>query len=620
MTKEATGALPTVAPGMGADPTASQEYIDAINKQLAALEGRQTPNLMQIASAFMNPGRTGNFGEALGNAMGVIGKQQEEQEARAPAIAQMRAALAGQKFKMSQQSEAMKYLNQMAGGNPNITEEDLPQIAQKMGVSSDDPKLKEFVGHPKSIFMTSEGSSMVGVNAQPTVNQQEMKQALIAAGGDPAAAIKMIYERQTKWGEPSQLQKDIAYAMRPDTPDSVKQMVFAKVNADAERLGIDKTKLFYETGINLTGKQPTTAPTTTVDVMPIKDLATQLMTDFGLKPEQLSLERTRDQQANLIKRAEAGEPGVYKPAPLVEGKEVYHQGAIDVPSIVPPSYMAARGYIRPDPKGDPPHYVPMSSKSPKISQQTASDENGYITPSGEYVPFPPGTTPKGKEELRQEAAKSAIGVSSKSQEESNKYWNTQKDDIYTQGAPHTVSRLKGNIEKVWETAEKYPDIYGQLAGQGFFNALASSLQKGPNTSFGEFSGNVEDFIAKLKLDDPMLAIKTDIARTMAQIFFDNAQVAKTVLGKFTDQDARLAQAPLASLKDPANSVIHWAGESIIALQQREKATDLLHEWEKTHKGVPVKEFFNSREYKKIFSDANTEMKEWRKRSPLYKVE
>ena len=106
MAKEVTGALSTVEPGMGADPTASKEYIDAINKQLAALEGRQTPNLMQIASAFMNPGRTGNFGEALGNAMGVIGKQQEEQEARAPAIAQMRAALVGKKFQLEQQEQA----------------------------------------------------------------------------------------------------------------------------------------------------------------------------------------------------------------------------------------------------------------------------------------------------------------------------------------------------------------------------------------------------------------------------------------------------------------------------------------------------------------------------------
>jgi hypothetical protein len=272
------------------------------------------------------------------------------------------------------------------------------------------------------------------------------------------------------------------------------------------------------------------------------------------------------------------------------------------------------------PDGKPFNLQPYFGKPQQPTAPSAADQNGYTNPSGEYVPFPPGTTPAGKEALRQEAAKSAIGVSSKSQEESNKFWNTQKDDIYTQGAPHTVSRLKGNIEKVWETAEKYPDIYGQLAGQGFFNALASSLQKGPNTSFGEFSGNVEDFIAKLKLDDPMLAIKTDIARTMSQIFFDNAQVAKTVLGKFTDQDARLAQAPLASLKDPAKSVIHWAGESIIALQQREKAADLLHEWEKTNKGAPVKEFFNSREYKKIFSDANTEMKEWRGKSPLYKVE
>jgi len=60
------------------------------------------------------------------------------------------------------------------------------------------------------------------------------------------------------------------------------------------------------------------------------------------------LERTRDQQQSLIDRAGKGEKGIYKPAPLVEGKDVYHEGAIDVPQTVPESYLRARGYHRPD--------------------------------------------------------------------------------------------------------------------------------------------------------------------------------------------------------------------------------------------------------------------------------
>ena len=89
-----TGALPSTTPFMlGGDDKAKSEYFDAIQKTLAALEARtnQGPNLFQVGAAFLDPGRTGNFGEALGRASGVVAAQQEKQREAELPIAQMRA-------------------------------------------------------------------------------------------------------------------------------------------------------------------------------------------------------------------------------------------------------------------------------------------------------------------------------------------------------------------------------------------------------------------------------------------------------------------------------------------------------------------------------------------------
>jgi len=111
----ATGALPTAPTMIGTDPDAQKEYFDALNQALKALEGRQETNWWNVAAGFAKPTRSGSFGESLGNVAETLGKQQEEQEARAPAIAQMRAALAGQKFQVTKQTNALNALGQAIG-------------------------------------------------------------------------------------------------------------------------------------------------------------------------------------------------------------------------------------------------------------------------------------------------------------------------------------------------------------------------------------------------------------------------------------------------------------------------------------------------------------------------
>lgn len=119
-------ALPTIpkAPtGIGLDEGAQAEYLDALNKTLTALEARQGTNMWNVAAQFLDPGRTGTFGEALGRAAGAVAQDQAKQRELELPIAQLRAQIAGQKYELANQAEGMKMLGQLLGTSPEQTAE-----------------------------------------------------------------------------------------------------------------------------------------------------------------------------------------------------------------------------------------------------------------------------------------------------------------------------------------------------------------------------------------------------------------------------------------------------------------------------------------------------------------
>ena len=135
-----------------------KEYFDALTESLKVLENRKGPNLFNVAAAFFNPGRTGSFGEALGNAAGAMGADQERDELRAPQIAQMRAQLAGQKYDVQKKAKAYELIaNAMNLGSPEAAQQALQTgqgifgIGQKFSpelyfaISRYDPKIAETV-------------------------------------------------------------------------------------------------------------------------------------------------------------------------------------------------------------------------------------------------------------------------------------------------------------------------------------------------------------------------------------------------------------------------------------------------------------------------------------------
>lgn len=115
--------LPTPPAGLGGDEQARQEYFDALDKTLQALEARATggPNMFKLAGAFFDPGRTGSFGEAVGRAATVAGEDVQRQTEMQLPIAQVRAQLAGQKYQVANEAKALDLVSSVLGTPPAQT-------------------------------------------------------------------------------------------------------------------------------------------------------------------------------------------------------------------------------------------------------------------------------------------------------------------------------------------------------------------------------------------------------------------------------------------------------------------------------------------------------------------
>jgi hypothetical protein len=254
--------------------------------------------------------------------------------------------------------------------------------------------------------------------------------------------------------------------------------------------------------------------------------------------------------------------------------------------------------------------------------KTEARTDGYIGVDGKFKPFPPNASFELQDELIKQNEKAIIDVQKTQAEADSKYWGDQKTMIYTNGMPDVITRQKNDLDIIGNASIDHPQVLGQLAKEGLFNALANALDTGAQAGrFGTFSLPVDQFISQIALNDPDRAIKISVAKSMARVFFDNAQLAKSVLGRFTDQDARLAQAPLASMSDPAKTVQHWVGEQLVNLEHKKNSYNAMNKWEDDNPGVSTRKFFSpsNPEYMRIIAEHQTRLAHWLATSPLYKT-
>ena len=111
--------------GALAGSTEAEQYQEALAQSMKVLAERANPptNLNRIAAGFLKPTRGGSFGESLGNVNEEMAKEQEQRDKEALPIAQMRAALAGQKYEVGRKAKAMEMASSLLGVSPSAAQE-----------------------------------------------------------------------------------------------------------------------------------------------------------------------------------------------------------------------------------------------------------------------------------------------------------------------------------------------------------------------------------------------------------------------------------------------------------------------------------------------------------------
>jgi hypothetical protein len=463
-----TGALPSSTPYMiGGDDQAKTEYFDAIQKTLAALEARtqQGPNWFQVGAALLDPGRTGNFGEAAGRAAGVIGAQQEKQQEAQLPIAQMRAQLAGQKYEVENQGKALQLLSSTLGVAPAQVEAALasgnvtPDVAEKLAkiypiVAQLSPKVGEIV---KGTFTMQNDLGKLNLDRQRFDAEQAQRKVSNA-----------VEDRKMGMGEAELIAK---YG------NEVVQLM-----PGSQRLG-DIPK-------------PAAAPAPTA----------------GLPGA----------PAGLPGAAPSAIPGAPAPAPVVMPLVAQQQAA---PAVIAQPAMPTPGQM---PKPNDLGGMPLQSQA--------------------------------------EIAKRRV-------EESDKAFNLKRDEIlnYT---PMLLESSNTNLKQLNDIATKKPQIFAMMQNEGLISGLMTAAQEGVQAQAGQYSVRVglpvKDFLQRVKLSPEDQQSVRDVSRILGTEFLSNVKANKGLLGvNPTDNDARLLQAPMASIDDSSRAVQLWARQQLLLNKQRE---------------------------------------------------
>lgn len=127
---------------------AEQKYQDALNELMQRLDSRKNrlfdPTMLAMAQGFLTPGRTGSFGEALGNVAQRVGDVQRQEEREDVDLARMRLELAKTGREAAQKRDVGSLLGQLyqeteSGYEPR------PEIAQKLAGLTGDPRYQELL-------------------------------------------------------------------------------------------------------------------------------------------------------------------------------------------------------------------------------------------------------------------------------------------------------------------------------------------------------------------------------------------------------------------------------------------------------------------------------------------
>jgi hypothetical protein len=195
----------------------------------------------------------------------------------------------------------------------------------------------------------------------------------------------------------------------------------------------------------------------------------------------------------------------------------------------------------------------------------------------------------------------------------DKPWEQHRSDIF--GWTPSVNKTGiRDLDELANIADKSPQVFNLLRGGGWWTALGAAAQEGIQAGrVGSFSIPVEKYIETKNLSPQDKINLNRAAKILANQFFENAKQNKSVLGpSISNSDTVLLKAPVATVSDPAKSIIYWAKEHSLFYLQRQELYRALHDWdEKVGAKRPLGSFFNSDQYNKISDSYDAQFKRLR---------
>jgi len=200
--------------------------------------------------------------------------------------------------------------------------------------------------------------------------------------------------------------------------------------------------------------------------------------------------------------------------------------------------------------------------------------------------------------------------------EADKPWVAKRDEIinYT---PQLLEQSNSNLRNLDMLATKHPDVFALMQKQGVIAGLARVAQEGAQLQVGDYSVRaglpVQQFLETVRLPPEKQQIARDINRILASEFLSNVKANKGLLGvNPTDNDARLLQAPMATIQDSSKAVQLWSRSQLLLNKQRGALFDAYQEHlDKAGPTAPPASFFRRNSlYDKInkdYSDYRTQL-------------
>jgi len=616
-------ALPIVA---GGDEEASQAYNDAIKNALEALSARQQPNYFTLAGALLNPGRTGNVGEALGSAANVLGQQQTQQEAQAPQLAILKAQLAGQQYEVANRSKALGMVSNLLGPEIGTTN---PQEVQAKLESGD---------VPSSAFtkLTPEAMAMIGTL------DKSLGDTIFKAG---SAAVDREKVRQQEMDRAFKLKYEIPYkeseAKARDT-----ELGF-KAGEQGQKLAqilIDSGPAAYAQALSIMGQQKgTIAPTApaaaapaapTASMKPSVDLPVQggrISSPFGVRPSPFNTGKQEFHSGVDIAGPE-GSPvnaligGVVKSVGPSGGfgnrVEVLHKdgstsyyahlkdATVKLGDVVTPGQPV--GTLGSTGMSTGPHVeFGIHHQGQPIDPQSVMSFKGVqpvqAAPTVQAAPV----VPAANAELAGLPIKAQNEIISGRITKADEQWKDHVADIIS-ATPMDLNRQNSQIAEVMTIAKRNPQIFNILGQSSWWAGMKNAVDEGVHTgSFGSISLPIQKFEENSKLTKNERDDLITVQRNLGDIYLSSIKERGKVLGSNpTNFEDRLYRVPMATEKDPASSVLEWGQKHLLLNKAKEALFDAYGDYTNRPGTSPSKFFLDKQSpYRQIVNNYNKFYKE-----------